>query len=81
MNVLMDGVAGISDYQAQQLLDDRYHCLQIVFDPSETIALDAVDKLDSMDEIAKAHPLDAVAPHANANNPVSTVEWIRTVWQ
>ncbi|ART51783.1 hypothetical protein CBP34_09100 [Acidovorax carolinensis] len=81
MNVLMDGVAGISDYQAQQLLDDRYHRLQIVFDPSETIALDAVDKLDRMDEIATAHPLDAVAPHANANNPVSTVEWIRTVWQ
>lgn len=81
INVLMDGVAGISDYQAQQLLDDRYHRLQIVFDPRETIPLDAVGKLDRMDEIAKSHPLDAVLPHANANNPISTVEWIRTVWQ
>lgn len=68
INVLMDGVAGISDYQAQQLLDDRYHRLQIVFNPNETIALDAVDKLGRMDEIASHHPLQ------------NTVDWIRTVW-
>lgn len=81
INVLMDGVAGIADYQARQLLDDRYHRLQIVFDPSETIALDAVGKLDRMDEIARAHPLDALPPPATANSPMSTVDWIRTVWQ
>lgn len=68
INVLMDGVAGISDYQAQQLLDDRYHRLQIVFNPNETIALDAVDKLGRMDEIASHHPLQ------------NTVDWIRTAW-
>ena len=68
ISVLMDGVAGISDYQAQQLLDDRYHRLQIVFNPNETIALDAVDKLGRMDEIASHHPLQ------------NTVDWIRTAW-
>ena len=68
INVLMDGVAGISDYQARQLLDDRYHRLQIVFKPNETIALDAVDKLDRMDEIATGHPLQ------------ETVDWLRTTW-
>lgn len=68
INVLMDGVAGISDYQARQLLDDRYHRLQIVFKPNETIALDAVDKLDRMDEIATGHPLQ------------ETVDWLRDVW-
>ncbi|MBW8465868.1 patatin-like phospholipase family protein [Acidovorax sp.] len=68
INVLMDGVAGISDYQARQLLDDRYHRLQIVFKPNETIALDAVDKLDRMDEIATGHPLQ------------ETVDWLRGVW-
>ena len=68
INVLMDGVAGISDYQARQLLDDRYHRLQIVFQPNETIALDAVDKLDRMDEIAMGHPLQ------------ETVDWLRGVW-
>jgi hypothetical protein len=54
----MDGVAGISDYQARQLLDDRYHRLQIVFDPDETIPLDAVDKLDRMDQIATDYNLE-----------------------
>lgn len=68
INVLMDGVAGISDYQARQLLDDRYHRLQIVFKPNETIALDAVDKLERMDEIATGHPLQ------------ETVDWLRDVW-
>lgn len=68
INVLMDGVAGISDYQARQLLDDRYHRLQIVFQPNETIALDAVDKLERMDEIARGHPLQ------------ETVDWLRGVW-
>lgn len=31
INVLMDGVAGISDYQARQLLGNRYQRLQIVW--------------------------------------------------
>lgn len=69
LNVLMDGVAGIADYQAQQLLDERYHRLQMVFNPRETIRLDAVDKLGRMEEIAATHPLDA------------TVQWIRRQWQ
>jgi patatin-like phospholipase/acyl hydrolase len=69
INVLMDGVAGISDYQARQLLDDRYHRLQIVFDPKETVPLDAVDKLDRMDQIAMDFRLD------------KTIKWMDEVWQ
>ena len=69
INVLMEGVAGISNYQAQQLLGDRYRRLQIVFDPSETIALDAVDKLDRMDQIATSYKLD------------ETVQWIKNSWR
>jgi patatin-like phospholipase/acyl hydrolase len=68
VNVLMDGVAGISDYQARQLLDDRYHRLQIVFDASESIPMDAVDKLDRMDHIASRHRLE------------STMQWIKNSW-
>ena len=68
INVLQDGVAGISDYQARQLLGDRYHRMQIVFDPSETIPLDAVDKIPRMDEIAKAADLNAV------------VTWLQEQW-
>ncbi|MBN2374312.1 patatin-like phospholipase family protein [bacterium] len=68
INVLMDGVAGISDYQAQQLLGGRYHRLQIVFDPGETIPLDAVDKLDRMEQIVFGHNLER------------TVRWIKDSW-
>jgi uncharacterized protein len=51
INILMDGVAGISDYQAAQLLGDNYHRLQVVFDSKETIELDDVSKLKRMSEI------------------------------
>ncbi len=78
INGLTDGVAGISDDQARQLLDDRYHRLQGVLDPSEAVALDAVDKRDRMDEIARAHPLDALPP--GASHSISPVAWICTVW-
>ena len=65
----MDGVAGISDYQAKQLLDDRYHRLQTVFAPNETIEMDDVKKLDRMDEIAAGLPLD------------TTIAWIKDSWR
>lgn len=68
IDVLMDGVAGISDYQSRQLLGDRYHRLQVTFGPDETIPLDAVSKLDRMDEIATGHELSR------------TVQWIQAVW-
>jgi hypothetical protein len=69
LNVLADGVCGIADYQARQLLNERYHRVQIVFGPDETIPLDAVDKLDRMDDIARQYRLD------------KTVAWIKTHWR
>lgn len=68
IDVLMDGVAGISDYQAQQLLDNRYHRLQITFDANERIELDAVDQISRMDEIATESLID------------DTVKWIKESW-
>lgn len=68
ISVLTEGVAGISDYQSRQLLGDRYHRLQVTFDPSENIALDDVGKIPRMDEIGKTADLDDV------------IEWIRDVW-
>jgi hypothetical protein len=69
MSVLMDGVAGISDYQAKELLADRYYRLQIVFDPNEKIPMDAVSTLDRMDEIG---PSDNIS---------ETVQWINDLWR
>lgn len=69
INILMDGVAGISDYQAAQLLGERYTRLQIVFDGNENIPLDGVKKIARMDEIATMYSqLDA------------TRDWIRDRW-
>lgn len=69
LNILMDGVAGVSDYQAQQLLGDRYRRLQIIFKPNESIPLDAVDKVEEMDDIASNFELSGV------------VDWIKSKWQ
>ncbi|MFA5941364.1 MAG: CBASS cGAMP-activated phospholipase [Sinimarinibacterium sp.] len=69
INILMDGVAGISDYQAAQLLGDRYARLQIVFDDDENIPLDGVRKIGRMDEIATNYP-----------NLGTTRDWIRDHW-
>lgn len=68
INILMDGVSGIADYQAQQLLGARYQRLQLVFGKGETIALDAVDKLPRMLQLAESADIDA------------TVEWLKQYW-
>jgi patatin-like phospholipase/acyl hydrolase len=51
LNILADGVAGISDYQAGQILGERYQRLQVTFAPDESIPLDAVKKIPRMNEI------------------------------
>lgn len=68
ITILMDGVAGIADYQASQLLGERYRRLEIIFDESESIALDAVNKLDRMDQIGSSVDLS------------DTAQWIQTHW-
>ncbi len=68
VNILTDGVSGVSDYQSRELLNDRYHRLQIIFAPNETIPMDAVDKLDRMEQIAAEFNLD------------EAVAWIKKMW-
>ncbi len=68
INILMEGVAGISDYQAAQILGQRYHRLQVVFPPKLTIGLDAVDKISRMDKIGKDLDVSKAA------------EWIKQYW-
>lgn len=68
IDVLMDGVAGVSDYQARQLLGDSYRREQVVFGPNEVIELDAVKKMDRMVSIADNHDLSA------------SVAWISQYW-
>lgn len=68
INVLMDGVAGIADYQSKQLLNERYHRLQIVLPSRNPIMLDDVKQLDKMDKIATEFDLD------------DTLNWLEEQW-
>jgi len=68
IDILMDGVAGISDYQSNQLLGEKYRRLQIIFDTHESIKIDDVKKLPRMDEIASQHDLSP------------TKQWLNEHW-
>ena len=68
LEVLMDGVAGISDYQCQQILDERYHRLQVTFATNEKIDMDNVKKIPRMDEIGRGHDVR------------ETRDWIQEHW-
>ncbi len=56
INLMMDGVAGIADYQCKQLLGARYHRLAPVFPPRTSIPLDAVKRIDDL--VAFAEQID-----------------------
>jgi patatin-like phospholipase/acyl hydrolase len=68
ISLMLDGTAGIADYQCRQILGDRYHRLDPVFPAGKTVPLDDVSKIDFMIDFAEAWPIDA------------TIEWIETTW-
>jgi len=69
LNIMMDGVMGVADYQCRQILGDRYHRLAPVFPPDTVIAFDAVKRIPDL--VAFAEKVDLS----------KTVEWLKTVWQ
>ncbi len=68
VSLMLDGVAGIADYQCAQILGPRYHRLAPVFPAGTTIAMDGVAKVPYMEEFAAAVGLDA------------TADWLETHW-
>jgi patatin-like phospholipase/acyl hydrolase len=66
--LMLDGTAGIADYQCRQVLGERYHRLAPVFPPGRTVPMDDVDKIPYLIEFAEALPID------------ETVEWLRSAW-
>jgi patatin-like phospholipase/acyl hydrolase len=69
IHILMDGVSGISDYQAKQILDRRYHRVQMFFPSNEIIPMDAVQKIPRMEEIANSYDLSGAR------------DWIASCWK
>ena len=69
LNILSDGVAGIADYQARQILGERYQRFQVIFAPDESIPLDAVSKIPRMNEIGSTCDIS------------KTRDWIDQYWR
>jgi patatin-like phospholipase/acyl hydrolase len=68
ISLMLDGTAGIADYQCQQILGERYHRLAPVFSEGVTVPMDDVDKIPYMVEFAESLPLD------------DTIKWLKKTW-
>jgi patatin-like phospholipase/acyl hydrolase len=68
INLMLDGVVGIADYQCKQILGDRYLRIAPKFPPGVSIPLDGVKRVPDMINFANNVSLpDAVA-------------WLKTNW-
>lgn len=68
IDLMLDGTAGIADYQCRQLLGERYHRLAPVFPPGVRVPLDDVERIPYLIEFATGVPLEA------------TVAWLKRFW-
>jgi patatin-like phospholipase/acyl hydrolase len=68
VSLMMDGTAGIADYQCYQILDANYHRLAPVFPTGTTVPLDAVDKIPYLIDFAESLVLD------------KTIAWLKQHW-
>jgi hypothetical protein len=66
---MLDGTAGIADYQCKQILGQRYHRLAPVFPPGVSIPMDAVKRVPDMVQFAGTVDLSA------------TVQWLKDHWR
>jgi uncharacterized protein len=56
VQLMLEGMTGVADYQCTQILGDRYMRLDAQLE--EPIGLDAADRVDDLIEVAEALPLD-----------------------
>lgn len=68
VSIMLDGTAGIADYQCHQILGDRYHRLAPVFPRGMSIPMDAVDRIPYMTDYAQSLDLSA------------TIDWLKATW-
>ena len=57
LDVLMDGVSEVADFQCRQLLKDNYCRLQVDFPEGTEIPMDSVDDLGKMLQLAQVAPV------------------------
>jgi len=69
LDMILDGVAGVADYQCRQILGNRYHRLAPVFPRGMAIRFDAVDKIPELVTFAESRDI------------AGTVAWLKKVWR
>jgi len=67
LNLMLDGVNGIADYQCMQLLGSHYHRVAPTFPPDKSIGMDAVAQIPYLVEFANNLDLSATADWLRAN--------------
>jgi patatin-like phospholipase/acyl hydrolase len=68
VSLMLEGTAGIADYQCRQILHSRYHRLAPVFPPGISVKMDDVKKIPYMVEFAESVALD------------DTIAWLSKYW-
>ena len=71
IDLMLDGISGIADYQCRQILRNRYHRLAPVFPSDISIPMDGVDRMDDM---------LAFAGDDNLVNLQGTIDWMTAHW-
>ena len=74
ITLMLDGTAGIADYQCSQILCERYRRLAPTFPTGVTVPLDDVDRIPYMIEFAETFPVE------QPREWQATVEWVRQYW-
>ncbi|HEY6319000.1 MAG TPA: patatin-like phospholipase family protein [Acidimicrobiia bacterium] len=68
IDLMLDGVNGIADYQCRHLLRDRYYRFAPTFEPGVTIGQDAVDQIPFLVDYARGLDLTGL------------IEWLTERW-
>ncbi|HSR67033.1 MAG TPA: patatin-like phospholipase family protein [Acidobacteriota bacterium] len=68
ISLMLDGTAGIADYQCRQILRNRYRRIAPVFPSGTTVPLDDVDKIPYLIEFAESLPIE------------EDIKWLKQTW-
>jgi len=68
IDLMLDGVGGIADYQCRQLLGEHYHRIAPRFPPGVSFALDDIERADEM------------IAFANGVNLEPAIAWLKSSW-
>lgn len=68
ISLMLDGTAGIADYQCRQMLRERYHRLAPVFPVGVSVPMDDISKIPYMVQFAETLPIE------------DTINWLLQTW-